>query len=320
MPLPLEDAPTSSNYITPHTYRRSPETSLALDSLSPRLANLKPSSLYPRRPNSPTQEDDALYPTKEVTNMAGPARRSRRSVKEDTQPPPPLETGRKRNAPKRRRPIQTEHASHASDSDNTIVDTDSPKPPPRKSRNLKHSAQSKEHLPEQTDEVSYPDLTLFTRRRFSNRGTQDDPITLHSDPDLDKDEGNDTQFARRLRRVGYDATTLSDYHRIQQQKSDAAMAQKLHKEDEEERKKHQELRMQIQDCTVCGEPILLKDFPSLADCTHEPDVCPDCYAGWIATEIVDGSWREVKCPASECKVILKHHEIHQLAKAESFER
>ncbi|KAF2789085.1 hypothetical protein K505DRAFT_285044, partial [Melanomma pulvis-pyrius CBS 109.77] len=76
----------------------------------------------------------------------------------------------------------------------------------------------------------------------------------------------------------------------------------------------------MQDCTVCGESLLRKEFPLLADCSHEPGICPECYAEWIATKIVDGSWREVKCPANECKVILKHHEIHRLAKAESFEQ
>ncbi|KAF2709648.1 hypothetical protein K504DRAFT_378558 [Pleomassaria siparia CBS 279.74] len=96
------------------------------------------------------------------------------------------------------------------------------------------------------------------------------------------------------------------------------MAQQLYEEQEEEERKEREIRNRRRDCVVCRDSFLPGEFASLVDCLHQPEVCTECFAQWISSEIKDGSWREIKCPGTDCGLALKYHEVQQLATPESF--
>ncbi|KAH7402671.1 hypothetical protein BKA66DRAFT_449266 [Pyrenochaeta sp. MPI-SDFR-AT-0127] len=74
------------------------------------------------------------------------------------------------------------------------------------------------------------------------------------------------------------------------------------------------------DCAVCSDNVLIIGLPSLANCIHRPETCAGCYADWITTQLRDNSWREVKCPGSECRIQLTYDEIRQYANPGIFQQ
>ncbi|KAF2867250.1 hypothetical protein BDV95DRAFT_446383, partial [Massariosphaeria phaeospora] len=82
----------------------------------------------------------------------------------------------------------------------------------------------------------------------------------------------------------------------------------------------QESMARSRECAVCGDMVAIPDFPALPDCSHEPETCVSCFAGWIASELQGKGWRNIRCPGNECKVPLKHHEVQQYASQEVFEQ
>ncbi|OAL56794.1 hypothetical protein IQ07DRAFT_18408 [Pyrenochaeta sp. DS3sAY3a] len=74
------------------------------------------------------------------------------------------------------------------------------------------------------------------------------------------------------------------------------------------------------DCAVCGDSQPISSLPSLANCTHIPETCADCYTEWITSQLTESSWREVKCPGSKCKIKLTYHEIQAYALPENFQQ
>ncbi|KAF2692067.1 hypothetical protein K458DRAFT_286283 [Lentithecium fluviatile CBS 122367] len=74
------------------------------------------------------------------------------------------------------------------------------------------------------------------------------------------------------------------------------------------------------ECIVCGETVPTPDLPYLVSCTHEPQTCRDCFAAWIGSELENKDWQSIKCPGSDCRVILAHEEVKQYATKEVFEK
>jgi hypothetical protein len=72
------------------------------------------------------------------------------------------------------------------------------------------------------------------------------------------------------------------------------------------------------DCTSCTESIPIADLPSLPNCTHTAEVCRDCLALWIAAELSTNGWRGIKCPGTNCQVVLQHHDVQAYASTETF--
>ncbi|KAF2132131.1 hypothetical protein P153DRAFT_284705 [Dothidotthia symphoricarpi CBS 119687] len=95
------------------------------------------------------------------------------------------------------------------------------------------------------------------------------------------------------------------------------MARALQEEEEEQSRK---MPRNTRECAVCSDDIAIAELPSLANCAHQPQTCAECYGVWITTQLRDNSWREVKCPANECKIILAYYEIQQYAAQEIFEQ
>jgi predicted RNA-binding protein YlqC (UPF0109 family) len=73
-------------------------------------------------------------------------------------------------------------------------------------------------------------------------------------------------------------------------------------------------------CAVCSETIAIHEFPALTNCDHDPQVCAVCYKSWIASELDRKSCKEMACPESGCKRLLKHGEVQQYAAPEVYAR
>ncbi|KAF2476483.1 uncharacterized protein BDR25DRAFT_252513 [Lindgomyces ingoldianus] len=141
----------------------------------------------------------------------------------------------------------------------------------------------------------------------TSSGTRDDPVY-----------SPEANFARELQQRYGDEIPLPDHERAQQEDTDAQIARQLQQEEEERRQR--ETSPSSRDCVVCGENTPIPEFPALAECAHEPDICVDCFKGWIASELNTKSWSEIKCPGDGCRVILKHHHVQQHADPEIYER
>jgi hypothetical protein len=151
------------------------------------------------------------------------------------------------------------------------------------------------------DQIEVPSETVatpITHRHPNNAGTRDDPIDL-------RDSSDD------------DLELVEDYIRIQQELDDAEYARAL---EAEENRISQEAPTPVRECTVCGEPVQVQDFPSLASCAHGPEICADCYASWIESELDSKRWDQIKCPANSCGVIVQHQDVQQYAALEVYQR
>ncbi|ORY19712.1 hypothetical protein BCR34DRAFT_471454 [Clohesyomyces aquaticus] len=102
-----------------------------------------------------------------------------------------------------------------------------------------------------------------------------------------------------------------EYDRVQQEDTDAQIAQQLHEEEEE--RVRRERSPSTRDCVVCGDSTPVPEFPALVECNHQPEICRDCFKGWIASELESKSWDTIKCPGSKCKVIMQHNHVQQYA-------
>jgi hypothetical protein len=158
-------------------------------------------------------------------------------------------------------------------------------------------------------------------------GTRDDPIDLDPNSELNSDESDEVVLTGRAKTGGSSAPQLdpmdldgddwnwnsSDEFGSTQIDLDATLAQLLQEEEQ-----FQQLAVKTRDCVVCGDSHPINELPSLAECTHFPQTCATCYGGWIATQLQGSSWREAKCPESECKVKLTYYEIQQVVTPEIF--
>ncbi|KAF2807483.1 uncharacterized protein BDZ99DRAFT_523095 [Mytilinidion resinicola] len=102
-----------------------------------------------------------------------------------------------------------------------------------------------------------------------------------------------------------------------QEDADLALAIKL-AEEENQHLRQINAAPKKRDCAVCAESYPIPDLPSLMNCEHEPQVCSDCYQGWIASELNSKSWKEIKCPEEGCKQILNHAEVQEYATPEVY--
>jgi hypothetical protein len=137
-------------------------------------------------------------------------------------------------------------------------------------------------------------------RRFEPRGPfQDSSFDVH---------GNSKSFSKSSTRR-------------QSETFDAAIARQIEKEEAEAQEARlREASSRTRDCAVCGDATLVVELPSLFSCTHNAEVCADCYTAWFGSQLEQNGWQEVKCPGQSCKVNLTCQEIKAYASKEVFER
>jgi hypothetical protein len=104
-----------------------------------------------------------------------------------------------------------------------------------------------------------------------------------------------------------------------QDNTDLLLAMQL-ADEENQRRREMNSAPKTRDCAVCGDAKLIPELPSLMNCAHEPQVCSECYQGWIESQLNSKSWKEIKCPQDGCKELLKHAEMQQYATPEVYQK
>jgi hypothetical protein len=159
---------------------------------------------------------------------------------------------------------------------------------------------------------------------YHRKGTENNPIKLYSDDDEGMTGSADREHALRaaeaddpvdLDENDGDLTYNRDVKTTEASIQDALPARQLQKEG---RLQHAMVRRR--DCIVCGDSILINDFPLLAKCEHTPQTCAVCYSTWIAKQLEDSGWKEARCPENRCKTKLEYYEIQQTVTPEIFQR
>jgi hypothetical protein len=148
-------------------------------------------------------------------------------------------------------------------------------------------------------------------QRRASAGTQDDPINLYSDTDLDPHEPMDIEPDDWNWKPSNDADPT-------QTNLDAEFAQLIQEEEEEE--STQQAPVGLRTCAVCSDDHHISELPSLADCAHPPRTCADCYSSWVTAQLQSNGWSEAECPESECKIKLSYYEVQHIATPEIFQQ
>ncbi|KAA8615084.1 IBR domain containing protein [Pyrenophora tritici-repentis] len=151
------------------------------------------------------------------------------------------------------------------------------------------------------------------KRDIAHRGTQTNPIRI----DSEQNEAR-TRIPVRARVQDYTARygEPMDIDGMDPFKPQHAIRTYSKKSRDSEKKAPKRSR----DCVVCGDSVQIVDLPSLADCDHQPETCTGCYSGWIAAQLQESGWREVKCPGDGCKVQLSYQEIQAYASPKTFQQ
>ena len=102
---------------------------------------------------------------------------------------------------------------------------------------------------------------------------------------------------------------------LQQEEADMMLS---HQPQEEACISPQKAILRSRNCVVCAETKPVPEFPAVINCKHKSQVCADCYKSWIASELDNKSWKEIGCPQSGCKQLLKHAEVQRYAAPEVY--
>jgi hypothetical protein len=178
----------------------------------------------------------------------------------------------------------------------------------------------------------------ITGHHHTAAGTQDDPIDLDadlwSDADLNsisESEASD-HVVFRGRNTGV-RTPANDPEPMNLDEDDFAWTRGTHfdsaqtdldaeyaKQLQEELERSTEVAAGTRECAVCGDSYAISELPSLAECEHPPQICAECYSGWIAAQLQGSGWEEANCPEDNCKTKLEYYEIQQIATPETFQQ
>lgn len=74
------------------------------------------------------------------------------------------------------------------------------------------------------------------------------------------------------------------------------------------------------ECSVCGEVASRVELSRLLACKHDPDVCKECFAGWLESQLGSTSWEKVQCPSNGCDQPITHEDVKKHASPELFAR
>jgi hypothetical protein len=74
------------------------------------------------------------------------------------------------------------------------------------------------------------------------------------------------------------------------------------------------------ECSVCAGTFPVTHFPKLSSCTHTPDVCTDCFLGWLNSQLESTSWEKIQCPFSCCDRQITHEDVKTYAPNDLFTR
>ncbi|KAL6711561.1 hypothetical protein ACN47E_004495 [Coniothyrium glycines] len=75
-----------------------------------------------------------------------------------------------------------------------------------------------------------------------------------------------------------------------------------------------------QDCSVCTETVLVKDFAILSSCTHPADVYHTGFLEWLDQQLSSASCTQIGCPTSDCSSLVTHDDVRIHASPAVFTR
>jgi hypothetical protein len=73
-------------------------------------------------------------------------------------------------------------------------------------------------------------------------------------------------------------------------------------------------------CSVCDDTFPVKDFPSLIACSHEANVCQECFLRWLDQRMASTTWEQIECPSSTCTNAISHDDVKMYAPVDTFTR
>lgn len=85
----------------------------------------------------------------------------------------------------------------------------------------------------------------------------------------------------------------------------------------EQLRDHKALATIPPNCAVCDTQAQLVVFSA---CTHQPDTCSDCVRTWVASQLEQSAWDQIRCPSQECNHVLTHADVKKHASADDFTR
>ncbi len=74
------------------------------------------------------------------------------------------------------------------------------------------------------------------------------------------------------------------------------------------------------ECSVCADNYLEPDLARLSGCAHQPDVCRNCFAQWLETQLEVATWENVQCPSNGCGQSITHEDVRAFVPESLFAR
>lgn len=74
------------------------------------------------------------------------------------------------------------------------------------------------------------------------------------------------------------------------------------------------------ECSVCADLFTAQDFIKLTACTHQPDICKQCFLGWLNSQLDSTTWENIQCPSSSCSQAVTHADVKAYASDDLFTR
>lgn len=150
-------------------------------------------------------------------------------------------------------------------------------------------------------------------------GTKGRPIDL--DYSTRRHDSRQSALSSNHNVLGNNTSFLKLLLRHQSETFDAAIARQTQRDEVQAREARlRETASRTRDCAVCGDATLVVELPSLSSCTHDANVCADCFSAWLSSQLEENGWQEVKCPGATCKIQLTYEEIKVFASKDVFER
>lgn len=73
------------------------------------------------------------------------------------------------------------------------------------------------------------------------------------------------------------------------------------------------------ECSVCSERLPPEPM-RLSACTHEPDICQDCFQQYLGGRMDNTIWHQIGCPSIDCSMQITHDDVKKFASEEMFIR
>jgi hypothetical protein len=118
-----------------------------------------------------------------------------------------------------------------------------------------------------------------------------------------------------IRPLGWPSRLPSSRYSVpDNEKKEQAAIEELESEEEEQ------AAMDEPVCSVCSDAPPDEGFPRLKRCSHEPEVCRDCFEGWLTSQVESTAWDRIKCPVATCSVIIRHKAMKKLALEDTYDQ